>query len=129
MHGNLPAQAQRSIFPADSLDIGKFVGDSSVNRTKKAWFARIAERLWPSKTAAALGFLTQRHDRQCYRYAAGDQEPPGGFVVDLLRSPDGGRFLDEAMRGSDAEWYRRYQFALAALPAVEHLRQLRLPID
>lgn len=129
MHGNLPADPQRAIFVADSSDIEKIVTDSSDSRAPKSWFARIARRLWPSKPAAALEFLTVRRERQCYRYASGEQEPPGDFVVALLRSSDGGRFLDESMRGSDAEWYRRYQFALAALPAVEQLRQLALPID
>ena len=128
MHGRIPAEAQVAIFPADSSDIEKSFTDSSDSESS-GWFAKLARKLWASKTAAVLAFLTGRRERQCYRYASGQAEPMASFLVDLLRSSDGDRVLFELMRGSSATWWHRHQFALAALPAIEQLRQLRLPID
>ena len=138
MHGRIPAEAQVAIFPADSSDSESVVAklfhgaeqitDSSDSESS-GWFAKMARKLWASKTAAVLAFLTGRRERQCYRYASGQAEPMASFLVDLLRSSDGDRVLSEIMRGANAPWWRRHQFALAALPAVEQLRQMRLPID
>ena len=138
MHGKIPAEAQVAIFPADSsdsessiadfLDRDKSFTDSSDSKSL-GWFQKLARKLWASKPAAVLAFLTGRRERQCYRYASGQAEPMASFLVDLLRSSDGDRVLSEIMRGSSAPWWRRHQFALAAMPAIEQLRQLRLPID
>jgi hypothetical protein len=124
MHGLIPADAQAAIFPADSSDSEFLFTDSSDSR----WFSGLAKRLWPSKTGASLEFLTGRKERQCYRYASGDAEPMASFLADLLRSEDGQRVLDELMRGSNAAWWKQVQFALAAMPHVERLRQLDLPL-
>jgi hypothetical protein len=135
MHGCLPAEPQKSIFPADSSDIEKSITDSLDSR---GWFAQLAHRLWPKKPAAVLQHLVgdDAHaaseaslERQCYRYASGKQEPPSPFLVALLRSSDGDRVLDHLMRGCREPWWQRHQLARAALPAVEQLRQLQLPID
>lgn len=138
MHGRIPAEAQVAIFPADSSDKEKpggelFHGDAAIfdssDKNNSLWFQRLARKLWPhKKSAVTLAFLTGRRERQCYRYASGDAEPMALFLVDLLRSSDGARVLDEVMRGSAASWWQRHQFALAALPAIEQLRQLQLPL-
>jgi hypothetical protein len=128
MHGNLPAQAQRAIFPADSLASEKSFTDSLATEPENKWFSALADSLWKPKPAAALDHFTSAKLHQCYRYASGRQEPPGLLIVELLQSSDGGRVLNHVMRGSTAAWWRQYQFALAALPAVEQLRQLQLPL-
>ena len=137
MHGRIPAEAQVAIFPADSsdsessiavlLDAGKSFTDSSDSESS-GWFAKLARKLWSQKTAAVLAFLTGRRERQCYRYVSGQAEPMASFLVELLRSSDGNRVLEEIMRGSTAAWWQRNQFALAAMPAIEQLRQLQLPL-
>jgi hypothetical protein len=128
MHGVLPAEAQGAIFPADSLASEKSFSDSLANEPENKWFSRLCERLWHGKPAAALDHLTSAKLHQCYRYASGRQEPPGLLICELLQSPDGGRVLNDIMRGSRQPWWQQYQFALAALPAVEQLRQLSLPL-
>lgn len=128
MHGVLPADPQRAIFPADSLATEKCFSDSLATEPENKWFSRLAERLWRDKPAAALDHLTSAKLHQCYRYASGRQEPPATLIVELLQGSDGGRVLDHIMRGSAATWWQQYQFALAALPAVEQLRQLQLPL-
>lgn len=128
MHGNLPAEAQRAIFPADSLVIEKSFSDSLANEPENKWFSRLCDKLWHDKPAAALDHLTSAKLHQCYRYASGRQEPGGMLIVELLRSSDGERVLDYIMHGSKADWWQRHQFARAALPAVEQLRQLSLPL-
>ncbi len=128
MHGRIPAAAQAAIFPADSSVSENSFTDSSDSDSEK-WFARLVIKLWPQKPSAALEFLTGRRERQCYRYASGDAEPRALFLAELLRSSDGQRVLEEIMRGSHAPWWRRYQFAVAAMPAVEQLRQLHLPLE
>lgn len=128
MHGVLPADPQRAIFPADSLASENSFSDSLANEPENKWFSALCERLWRGKPAAALDHLTSAKLHQCYRYASGRQEPGGFLIVELLRSQDGGRVLTDIMRGSTAPWWQQYQFALAALPAVEQLRQLQLPL-
>jgi hypothetical protein len=147
MHGVLPADPQRSLGLADSEDSGMCVRGARVaaapftdseDSRRSTWFSELARKLWPRKTAAALQHLVrfERHaksagsfERQCYRYAAGDDAPPAAFLIDLLRGAEGERVLDHLMRGSREPWWQRHQLARAALPAIEQLRQLQLPID
>lgn len=105
MHGIIPADAQRAIFPADSSDSEKSFSDSSVTGFEFKWFSRLCEWLWRDKPAAALDHLTSAKLPQCYRYASGRQEPPATLIVELLRGPDGERFLDAVMRGSKVKWF------------------------
>jgi hypothetical protein len=111
MHGNLPAEAQRAIFPADSSVTEKSFSDSLANEPENKWFSRLAERLWRDKPAAALDHLTSAKLHQCYRYASGRQEPPATLIVELLQSSDGGRVLDQIMLGSQATWWLARQRA------------------
>lgn len=128
MHGKIPAEAQTAMLLADSLVSEKTSTDSLATRLENKWFSDLAAKLWDDKPAAALDHLTGAELHQCYRYASGRQQPPGLLIIELLRGPDGGRLLELAMRGSRAAWWAQYQFALAALPAVEQLRQLSLPL-
>lgn len=105
MHGVLPANPQRSIFAGDSSVTEKPFSDSSVTDVETKWFSALAERLWPSKAAAALDHLTSADLRQCYRYASGRHQPPATLLVELLRGADGERVLDDLMRGSKAAWW------------------------
>jgi hypothetical protein len=136
MHGNLPAEAQREIFFTDQSVSEKLSGGGPQTITDLLvsesceWFSKLARKLWRDKPAVALEFLTGAPERQCYRYTSErPQEPPGKIIARLLRSSDGARVLDEIMRGSQAEWWKRHRFALAALPFVEQLRQLELPLE
>jgi hypothetical protein len=67
----------------------------------------LARALWPNKAAASLACLTTAKERSCYRYAAGEIDPPAEFVVELLRGPEGERVLDWLMRGSKEKWNRQ----------------------
>jgi hypothetical protein len=147
MHGCLPAEPQKSIFAADSCvsestaavrSVSAAEFTDSLDSKSSGWFADLARKLWPRKTAAVLQHLVDFHhhassaesfERQCYRYAAGKADPSAPFVIALLRSADGDRVLDHLMRGCREPWWQRHQLARAALPAVEQLRQLQLPID
>lgn len=129
MHGNLPAEAQRSIFPGDSSVTEKTISDSSVTGFENKWFSRLCERLWRDKPAAALDHLTSAELHQCYRYASGRQEPPATLIVELLRSPDGGRLLDQIVAGSKSKWVRDFRRAQAALPLLDQWKQLDLGIE
>jgi hypothetical protein len=136
MHGKIPADAQVTIFPADTLVSERLPAAPAepitvqLDSESSGWFAKLARKLWRQKPAAALAFLTGEPERQCYRYTSLEkpQEPPASLMVDLLRGTDGGRVLHEIMVGSDAGWWLRYQSALTALPLVEQLRQLALPL-
>lgn len=118
MHGNLPAQAQRAIFPTVTSDSGttgngcEITGDGipapfTVTNDKTPepqWFFALARALWPLKAAASLACLTTAKERACYRYAAGEVEPPAHFLVELLRGAEGERVLDWITRGTKEKW-------------------------
>jgi hypothetical protein len=126
---NVSVADGRAICPADSSDIKKSITDSSDSGDRSRWFVPLAKKLWPSKTAAAIEFLTGARERQCYRYASGAQEPPSTLIVDLLRSEDGARVLNEILRGSKSKWVRDFRRAQAALPLLDQWKQLDLAVD
>lgn len=125
MHGNLPAQAQRAIF---SVAIS---GNDELSLAKNGneWFRRLCRNVWPLKAAAHIEHYTKAPARTCHRWAAGDSEVGGNALRNILRGDAGDKALAEIMCGSKATWWRRHRLALAALPAVEHLRQLELPLE
>lgn len=130
MHGVLPAQAQRSIFAGVKTDAEFAPADIGVRNDSDstAWFARLARKLWIKKAPAAVEHYTHAATSTCQRWCRGGSDITGTALRDLIRGAEGGNILGELMHGSSAEWWQQYQFALAALPAVEQLRQLQLPL-
>lgn len=130
MHGNLPAEAQRAIFPRVTSDAETCDQTSGVisDSESSGWFAKLARKLWSPKPPAAVEHLTGAPLSTCQRWCRDGSDITGTALRDLIRGSDGGRVLDELMRGAKPAWWQQYQFALAALPAVEQLRQLSLPL-
>jgi len=129
MHGNLPAQAQRSIFAADSSAIEKSISDSLVIDPENKWFSALCEKLWRDKPAAALDHLTSAEIHQCYRYASGRQGTPGKLIVELLLGDDGPRVLDALLKGSKSRLAREWQRGRVAIQQLDQWKQLDLGIE
>ena len=110
MHGVLPAQAQRAIFPDVQSYIDKTTGAQSCVFESNQWFKRLAAALWTTKAGAALHFLTAVPERTCQAYASGTRDP-GDFIVRLLRSSEGRRVLNHLMRGCKQPWWHEHQLA------------------
>lgn len=127
MHGVLPADPQRSIFPdaqpcTDDLVDAQLCSDVGGD----GWFGRMAVKLWPKKTAAYLEYLTRAKSRVCHYWVAG-REPGAGVLVTLLRGSEGRRVLEHVMRGSDARWWADIERdRLQAASARQHHEQFRL---
>lgn len=131
MHGNLPAEAQRAIFPRATSG-GDSTDQSNVARSGEksvGWFAALARKLWGRKAWASIVFLAKAPDRSAQRWVADDGEPGSSVLRDLIRSDDGGRVLDALLVGCKAKWaidYRRGQLAIAQL---DQWKQLDLGIE
>jgi hypothetical protein len=116
MHGTLPIEPQKDIFPAAQSGQGASVtpeagsalpfAAQSCRDEENPWFAKLCSGLWPTKPAAALFYLTDGKvpERTCRAYASGEREPSSGFLRLLLRSSQGARVLDAIMRGSKQKW-------------------------
>jgi hypothetical protein len=111
MHGNIPAEAQRAIFPDARLGTGFSSTAQTCGTLEIHWFKRLSKSLWPSKPAAALHFLTEVSERTCHSYVAGERDPSGDFVAKLLWSSDGGRVISQIMLGCKQPWWRDHQLA------------------
>ena len=109
MHGTIPASDQGAIFPAAEVrsETCEQTITAELRSDSSLWFGELARKLWPSKTAATLQFLTGRKERQCYSWASGSAEPFASVLVALLRSDDGERVLDRVLSGCGAAWNRR----------------------
>jgi hypothetical protein len=116
MHGIIPAEAQRSIFPVATVrsEISEPRKDCNILQWS---FSKLATTLWPQKTASHLEFLTGDPERTCFDRLGKDRDPPAGVLVKLLRSPEGGRVIGHVMRGSKADWWQRHQLAEIHLSA------------
>lgn len=110
MHGVLPAEAQRAIFPAARVRNENSLSEKDCNILQWS-FSKLATSLWPQKTASHLEFLTGDPERTCFDRLDKDRDPPAGTLVKLLRSAEGGRVLSHVMRGCKAEWWRDHQLA------------------
>lgn len=129
MHGNLPAESQRAIFPADSSATDSTISDSSVTELENKWFSKLCEKLWPDKAAAALDHLTSAELHQCYRYASGRQGTPGWLIVELLCGPDGPRFQAALLAGRKCPLARETQRGRLAVQQLDQWKQLDLDIE
>ena len=130
MHGRIPADPQTAIFPADQLASQKVFSDRLAKEPENKWFSKLCDRLWKEKPAAALDHLTSAELHQCYRYAAGRQQPPAIVLYELLRGGDGERVLDQLMRGCKEPWWLAMRRARAASKAYDNAaEQLDLDLD
>jgi hypothetical protein len=132
MHGNLPANAQRAIFPAadscaESSGIHSRAGSCAES---PRWFAELARFLSKTKPSATIQYLTGEPERTCQTWTADCAKPAipkADVLVKLLRSGEGRRVLDHIMRGCKEPWWRDvraawidYEEERKKIAAVEH---------
>jgi hypothetical protein len=131
MHGNLPAQAQRAIFPPDTcgdeFSAGKIAATSGAECV--GWFAELAQKLWGRKAWASISLLTKAKERTAQRWAADDGEPGATVLRDLIRSDDGAGVLDALLIGCKSKWVRDYRRGQIALAQLDQWKQLDLGIE
>lgn len=93
------------------------------------YFRDAARRLLGVGTDAGfqLHVFTGFHERSCYRYAAGERDPPGYFLFTLLDSPQGGPWLDSILANCQQEWWlelkRDRAYAAKVRKAIGELRE------
>jgi hypothetical protein len=129
MHGRIPIDPQTAIFPADQSASQKAFSDRLAKEPENKWFSKLCDRLWIDKPAAALNHLTSAELHQCYRYAAGRQQPPAIILYELLRGSDGARVLSEIMRGCKEPWWLAHRRAVAASKAYDAAAQEQLALN
>lgn len=76
-----------------------------------SWFVGIAKELVPSNAGLVLHSLTGVEARTCYRYAAGDSQPSGKFLVLLLASEQGRAWLSAMLADKPVKWWAHLQRA------------------
>lgn len=123
MHGIIPADAQGDIFPAarscreisitPESGTGLPIAARSCQSEESPWFQKLCDDLWPDKPSAALFYLMDSKvpERTCRAYAAGDREPPAGFLRTLIRGSQGERVLDWITRGCKQPWDKERRIA------------------
>lgn len=77
----------------------------------ESWFVAAVRTICGKDAGLHLHRITGFPERSCYRYAAGDREPPADFLRALFRSPQGAPFLAAFMHGCEAGWWRDHQRA------------------
>jgi hypothetical protein len=128
MHGNLPADAQRAIFPpagscADSTGIHSSAGSCAES---PRWFADLARFLSDKKPSATIQFLTGEPERTCQAWTADYEKPAipkANILAKLLRSGEGDHVLEYIMRGCTAPWWRDYRTAAKKAALLEQHKQ------
>lgn len=75
------------------------------------WFPLIAKQLIPSNAGLVLHSLTGIEERTCYRYAAGDTQPSGKFLLLLLASEQGRARLSAMLADKPVKWWAHLQRA------------------
>jgi len=119
MHGNLPAQAQRAIFPAAGSCVESKVILSCAGSCVESprWFAELARYLSKTKPSATIQYLTAEPERTCQTWTADCERPAipkADVLAKLIRSSEGRRVLDYIMRGSKEAWWRDMRTAWIA---------------
>ena len=93
------------------------------------WFPPIAQALLGKGSGEQLCALTGFDARTCWRYAPKEKttkpvQPPGFFIVALLRSEQGGVWLRAFMDEHKPRWWREFLTADAHLQKLEEIRAL-----
>lgn len=117
MHGMLPvagkgATASTCKSASDETASGRSASDDA------DWFADAAQNLL-AKPGLELHLDTGVDESLCYRYAGGKVRPPAYFLRQLLRSPQGERWLNAVMDGSEAGWWLALRRARRIASAVD----------
>jgi len=97
-----PSTTSSAMFRSDEGITAEF-------RNGPGLWADLAHALLPDKPGAAFRDHTTGSERQCYAWAGGYNEPLASILVELLRSPEGGRALDVLMRDCTAPWWLDHQ--------------------
>jgi hypothetical protein len=128
MHGNLPAEAQRSIFPGVISDAESSLSEFGVRSDSdgSGWFAKLARNLWSPKAPAAVEHLAGTPLSTSQRWCRGGSDITGSALRDLIRSSDGARVLAEIMRGSKQPWWQSHLRAERIVTALDEQFKLDL---
>lgn len=86
-------------------------------------FAVIVRDLWGVKAPIAVEQYSKRPPRTCRAWSSGESDAPFGVGLDILRSPEGYRFLARAMRDQPPEWWVNFLFLKACAEAYEAQRK------
>ena len=93
------------------------------------WFGNLARPLLQGADAAySLYLLTGFRANTCSRYVARTEasrrQPPGYFILALLRSEQGGIWLNAFMGGYEPAWWRDNQIKLRKAALYDQARQI-----
>lgn len=94
--------------------------DISADKSDGLWFSNICKAL--GINGLTLHWVSGFRERDCERYAAGHVRPPGWFIVAVLRSEQGGVWLQAFMDGSDAKWWRDLERARRIAATLEQVK-------
>lgn len=132
MHGLSGTNGSGATNGAGKVVSGNESPDKSDSESA-GWFADLAR---PLLAGADSGFVLKcltGHDdeRTCYRYASGATKAvPAYFFVQILRSEQGQQWLNAAMDGCQARWWREFQSAaVRAAGAEQKLHAIGAIID
>lgn len=128
MHGIIPPEAQRKIFPSARSCPD---ADAAARSCRGHWFTEFAEKLWPEKPSAALYFLWNERvpERTCRAYVSGEREMPAYLLIALMSGRDGERVTDELICCTKSGWAKDWRRAKAALAQLQQWQQLDLGIE
>lgn len=73
---------------------------------------RVAQSLWPKKTAHSLASATGKKKRQCEYYLAGKNKLTEDAIRGLLKTDDGLKFLEALMGDSVPTWWAAFRYAV-----------------
>lgn len=129
MHGKIIDDSERATFSeaqhrrddCDAMLSGTIVADD-------IWFAILARKLWPIKTAAALEQYACTKERTARAYASGEREPAASTLRTLIRSKEGRRVVQELVGDDPPAWWREVQrdhkTAIAAREFFQRIAQI-----
>ena len=112
MHGTISTTRKKANEHDDrTADKSADCGDKSVKNDSQ-WFKDACRQIYGCvKAGTSLHFVSGFDERSCQRYAAGCVRPPAYLLRRLLRSAHGWVWLQAAMDGADAEWWRDVRIA------------------
>lgn len=113
---------------ASKLGLNK-IADGGTDQTASGWFPAAIDAMYPKDAGYQLSLLTGFLDRTCYRYAAGDRRATADIVRAILRSEQGGAFLDLVMADAMPAWWRAIQRARRAVAIFDQFRKDANEID
>lgn len=84
-------------------------GDSRIGIRTIDAVMRVAQRLWPRKTAAELAVRANVSQRSCEFWISSKHNISGDALAHLLRSEEGMAFLEEVMGDAKPAWWKAFR--------------------